>query len=337
MCAVRGEDDRLYVLRGAAIAGKASGKLIATGDAATDDPACAPIDGEFTCFARNAHRQLSRRSIRADGNMSDGRKLNDAPESTGVACLSIQEGALACLISDTERRLQFAMGGDLNGDRIADDSAPGVDESPTGRWYLSNLETNEFCQVRLSSDAAYGANRLEVDPDCRDLPGLARMAQWHAEQDRLEFSTPRGDVVARFHLTGSGRWISPGRRSPYLLSRERPEGAANEPSDEAPPPTLRFDEGDSRGLTGPWRLTSVDSGRSCDVRLTDWPAGNGNAVVLRGPCAKEIRAVQFWSLDKNGLVLSSGDGQIVARFSRQSPASWQGESTRGAATYTLTR
>jgi hypothetical protein len=89
-CAVRGSDERLYVVRGTAIAGRASGRLVATWDAATGDPTCVAADGGLTCFTRNPQRHLLRRAIAASGDMADGRTLNSAPESTGVVCLSMK-------------------------------------------------------------------------------------------------------------------------------------------------------------------------------------------------------------------------------------------------------
>jgi hypothetical protein len=336
-CAVRGDGDRLFVVRGSAIAGRATGKLVATSDPATADPTCVVTGSDLTCFVRNANRRLVRRTIAASGDMSDGRTLNDAPESTGVTCLAMQSTALACLVSDTEHRIQFAMGGDLNGEQLAGaDTSGGVDESPQGDWYLSSLETSDHCRVKLFADKEDGSKRLELEPDCDDLPGVSRATQWDEEEDVLEFMTRRGRVVARFRLTGSGRWISPSPRSPYMLSRERPDGAAGAPSDEAAP-GLRFDEGDARGIVGQWRLSDDGGGRSCGVRLTDWPAGGGNAVVLNGRCPSDFRDVQFWSMDRRSVVLVEGDGQVVARFARQSPGMWQGENAQGTASYTLSR
>ena len=335
-CAVRGADQRLYVLRATGIAGRFNGKLVASNDQATGDPTCVVSAGSFTCFARDQSHHLLRRTIAANGDMSDGRKLGDAPESTGIACLPIQSGALGCLIVDTERRLQFAMGGELNGAQIADtDAGAGVDESPQGNWYLSSLETNLQCRVRLFSDKDNGENRLELGRDCEGLPGLRRATQWQADEDLLLFTTPRGRPVVRFRLTGSGRWISPMPRMPYMLSREQPEGSLNAPSDDAP--GLRFEEGDLRGVVGQWRLNADASGQSCGVRLTDWPAGSGNAVVLKGACPSALNAAQYWSIDANAVVLASGDGRIVARFKRRSPDEWDGESAQGTRSYKLTR
>ncbi len=336
-CAARGEGDKLFVVRGSAIAGRATGKLVATGDPATADPTCVAESSDFTCFVRNSSRRLLRRTIAANGDMSDGRTLDSAPELTGAICLSMQTTALVCLIGDTERRIQFAMGGELNGEQITGAEATGVDESPQGNWYLSSLETNLTCRVRLFADKDDGSKRLDFDPGCEELPVVSRASQWDEEEDLLEFMTPRGRVVARFRLTGSGRWISPSPRSPYMLSRDRPEGAASETSDETPPTGLRFDEGDTRGLVGQWRLSDGAGDRSCGVRLTDWPAGGGNAVVLNGPCPSDFRAVQSWSMDRNAVVLATGDGRIVARFTRQSPGAWQGENAQGTASYALTR
>lgn len=336
-CAVRGEGERLYVVRGNGIAGRATGKLVPTGDGATSEPSCVASSTDFTCFVRNADRRLARRTIAANGDMSDGRTLEGVPDLTGVACLSLQTTALACLISDTERQIQFAVGGDLDGQRVASTEAPGVDETPQGDWYLSSLETNESCRVRLFADRDDGSKRLDFDPACDDLPGVTRAMYWDEDEDLLEFSTRRGRVVVRFRLTGSGRWISPSPRMPYMLSRERPEGETNQPSDEAPPPGLRFDEGDSRGVVGQWRLVDEDGDRSCGIRLTDWPTGGGNAVVISGPCPSEFRMAQFWSMERSAVVLASGNGRLIARFTRASPGTWHGETAQGSATYMLVR
>ncbi len=227
-CAVRGAGQRLLLLRGTAIAGQASGKLVTSGDQATSDPACVASATGLTCFVRDSNRRLLRRTIAANGDMSDGRKLEDAPESMGVTCLSIQNGAFACLVVDTERRLQFAIGGDLNGSQAAVSDASGADESPVGNWYLSSLETNALCHVQLFADEEGGAKRLTFGRDCVDLPGVSRASLWEADEDLLQFMTPRGRPVVRFRLTRSGRWISPMPRMPYMLSRDRPEGAGNE-------------------------------------------------------------------------------------------------------------
>jgi hypothetical protein len=122
-----------------------------------------------------------------------------------------------------------------------------------------------------------------------------------------------------------------------MLSRERPEASLNNPADDAPPAGLRFDEGDARGVVGQWRLVDEDGDRSCGIRLTDWPTGGGNAVVLNGPCPSDFRTAQFWSMDGNAVVLAAGNGRLVARFTRQSPGTWKGENTQGTASYTLTR
>jgi hypothetical protein len=337
-CALRGDGDRLYIVRGTAIAGRASGKLVATGDRATSEPSCIVSGGDFTCFVHNQDRRLIRRTIAANGDMSDGRALNDTPELTDVACLSLQSTALACLISDNEHRIQFAVGGDLNGERIAAESGAGVDESPQGDWYLSSLESNASCRVRLYADKDDGEKRLQFEPACEEMVGVERASRWDEDEDLLEFTTPRGRVVARFRLTGSGRWISPSPRVPYMLSRERPETSLNASNDDnGPPPGLRFDQGDARGVVGQWRLVDEDGDRSCGIRLTDWPTGGGNAVVLNGPCPSDFRVAQFWTMERNAVVLAGGDGRLVARFTRQSPGSWEGKNAQGTASYTLTR
>ena len=151
-----------------------------------------------------------------------------------------------------------------------------------------------------------------------------------------------------------------------MLSRERPEASLNNPADDAPPAGLRFDEGDARGVVGQWRLVDEDGDRSCGIRLTDWPTGGGNAVVLGALGSKlegvadnigkalgggeggsntlfgkvdkmDFRTAQFWSMDGNAVVLAAGNGRLVARFTRQSPGAWKGENTQGTASYTLTR
>src|SRR5262249_27438962 len=162
-------------------------------------------------------------------------------------------------------------GGELNAAQQAENDAGGVDDSPQGGWYLSSLETNAYCRVRLFSDKDNGAQRLDFGPDCDELPGIQRASEWQADEDMLYFYSPSGRPIVRFRLTGSGRWISPMPRMPYMLSRERPEGALNaqgEASDQPPAPGLRFERGDARAVVGQWRLHG--DGEDCGVRLTDW-------------------------------------------------------------------
>ena len=174
--------------------------------------------------------------------------------------------------------------------------------------------------------------------DCDEMLGVTRATRWEEEEDLLEFTTESGRIVARFRLTGSGRWISPSPRMPFMLSRERPANRLNdEAADQGPPPGLRFDEGDARGVVGQWRLVDEDGDRSCGIRLTNWPTGGGNAVVLNGPCPSDFRVVQFWSMERNAVVLAAGNGQLVARFVRRSPGAWEGENAQGTASYTLMR
>lgn len=337
-CAMRGDGDRLFVVHGAAMASGERGKLIGTGDRVTSEPTCVATGGDFTCFVRNQEEALIRRTIASNDDMSDRRTLDDTPAFAGVTCLSLQTTALACLIVDRARQIQFAVGGDLNGERISSADMAGVDESPQGDWYLSSLESNESCRVRLFTERDDGVRRVDFDPDCDDFPWLTRATHWDVDEDLLEFTRSRGRVVARFRLTGSGRWISPSPRRPFMLSRERPASrVAEDALDRSPPAGLRFDEGDVRGVVGQWRLVDEEGDRSCGIRLTNWPTGGGNAVVLNGPCPLDFRAVQFWSMERNSVVLAAGSGRLVARFTRQSPGIWEGENAQGTASYTLTR
>jgi hypothetical protein len=333
-CAVRGADRRMYMLRTSSIPGRSHGRLVASGDQVTGDPACFLGGGSFTCFAPDSGRHLLRRTVAANGDMSEGRQLPDSPRSMSALCREIQNGALGCLVADTQGRLQFAMGGELAGSQAAE-SDVGVDDSPQGDWYLSSLETNVSCRVRLHTDEEEGENQIELERDCDALPGIMRADHWETDDDQLEFVTRRGRRVVRFRLTGSGRWISPMPRMPYMLSRDRPD-SAGETEGETPAPGLRFEEGDARGVFGQWRLNAEEGG-NCGVRLTDWPAGGGNAVVLQGTCPDAMRVVQFWSLDGNAVVLVTGDGRIVARFKRRSPNAWEGETPQGLRGLTLTR
>lgn len=333
-CAVRSADDKLLLWNGRAVSGKATARLRATGDVASDDPACVMTRGVFTCFTRNASKRLIRHALAANGALPPSPPIViGSPLSTASSCTTYGPGSVACFMTNADRQLLFGAGPDLEEPKDAEAAlAIGTDDNPLGSWYLSNIETDEVCRVHLLDEPAGDGRRLELEPECGHLPGLARAYQWTREADQIEFLTRRGRPIVAFRLTASSRWISPGRDGSYLLSRE----PADEPRAEQQP-RPRVEPLTPADVTGAWRLTVEINGRICGVRLTDWPAGAGYAALVRGGCAPDLMAVQSWSFDDDALVLVGTTGRVIARFNRESKTLWRAENAQGVGSYTLAR
>ncbi len=220
-CVAQSRSGRLHMWRGMPLYAENAGITTSTDDVTGQEPACALQAGTLVCFTRNAQRQLVRRSLGSGVDTThDG--ILDAPAFGAIACLSIGPDGLGCVLTDADRKLQFAAGQELEAGTV-EEPTTAADEGAEGAWYLSNLQTGGACRVRLSSDPAFSAKRLRVGPACRRVGLPARPTQWDQDESQLLFLGSDGQVLVRFHSTRAGRWISPRRDAAFLLTREPPE------------------------------------------------------------------------------------------------------------------
>ena len=220
-CVAKGRSGRLQMWRGMPIYAANAGITSSSDDVTTEEPSCALEGSELVCFTSNAQHQLVRRSLGTGVDTSRDGTL-DSPPVSAVMCLSFAPEQIGCVLTDADRKLQFASGPKLEAG-TAEDPSTAADEEAQGMWYLSNLQTGSACRVRLEPDFAFRGKRLRAGPVCRRVGLPARPAQWDQNENELLFLGADGEVLVRFHSTRAGRWISPRRDAAFLLTREPPE------------------------------------------------------------------------------------------------------------------
>lgn len=236
-CVAKSRSGRLHMWRGMPIFAQNAGITTSSDDVTTEEPSCALQAGALVCFTRNSQNQLVRRSMGSGADTShDG--IVESPAVSAVTCLTFGPQDLACILTDAERKLQFASGAKLEVG-VAEDPSTAADEEAQGMWYLSNLQTGSACRVLLAPDNGSGSKRLHAGPVCRRVGLASRPVAWDQDEDELLFQGADGQILVRFHSTRAGRWISPRRDAAFLLTREPPEEtgeAATLPDTNGPEP-----------------------------------------------------------------------------------------------------
>ena len=220
-CVAKSRSGRLHMWRGMPLYAQNAGITTSSDDMTTEEPSCALQGGALVCFTRNAQNQLVRRSLGSGADTShDG--ILESPAVSAIACLSFGAEGVACILTDADRKLQFAAGPKLEAG-TAENPSTAADEEAQGMWYLSNLQTGSACRVLLAPDNGNGAKRLHAGPVCRRVGLASRPVTWDQDENELLFQGADGQILVRFHSTRAGRWISPRRDAAFLLTREPPE------------------------------------------------------------------------------------------------------------------
>lgn len=326
-CAAQSRSGRLHIWRGMPVFADTPGVTASIEEAVVGEPACAQIGGEFVCFARNLRRQLVRRSVGADEDGSrDG--VLDAPPVAAVNCLSLADD-VACLLTDGDRKLHFALGADLvpaaSGQPVA--ITPAIEVGPPdGTWFLTNVQTGRTCRVILAGEALFGTKRLRAGPVCRVVGLPARPTHWDKERGELLFLATDGRIVLRFRPTQAGRWISPRRDQAFLLSREPVDANVTaELTANPPPPSGR----EPSEMFGPWRVVDDRAGPLCTLQLTNQRHDDGYAIRWEPGCEDRLAPVRYWTESGPALVLIGHNNVVVARFEAAGPGAWRSQALGG--------
>lgn len=328
-CVAKGRSGRLHMWRGMPLYAENAGITSSSDDITTEEPACALDGGDLVCFTGNAQRQLVRRSLGTGVDTShDG--ILESPQVSAVTCLSFAPEQIGCVLTDGDRKLQFAAGQKLEAG-TAEDPSTAADEEAQGAWYLSNLQTGGACRVELAPELAFGAKRLRVGPACRRVGLPARPAQWDQDESELLFLAANGQVLVRFHSTRAGRWISPRRDAALLLTREPPEvtGEASTLPDTAVNDVAVNDVADRAEMMGPWRVFADHAGFVCTIKLTGTPLSGGYRAQWDPACGARFANAKYWNESGPAIVFVGAGENIVARFEPAGPGKWRAQNYGG--------